>query len=392
MKVLCILLPHFPLGCEIHRHPELEGRLTLVTRTEGSWKTVLDFSLELDGLQPGMPLQEALSRHSEVELIPGDMPCYWSEFNRILDALEMKSPLVEGSDLGCAYIGLDGMEWVYRNDEELILAIREAIPSHFPVQLGLAIGKFLSYLGALNSPLGGCSVVAGDAGAFLKDFPCDVLPISWKDKKKLCAFGLRTLGQVAALPLGPLQSQFGPEGRRIRDLARGQDESPLYPRSSEEAVEENMCLPSLSTSLDVLLVAVESLLSRAFSRKCLRDKGVRSVSLWVRTPGAGCWERRIAFKEPATDAGRALSRIKHVLARETLPGPVEELGIRLGGLCHESGHQKSLFTDIRARDQLEKDIKEMEFRLGSPQVFRIKEVEPWSRIPERRQALTPSGR
>jgi DNA polymerase-4/protein ImuB len=31
----------------------------------------------------------------------------------------------------------------------------------------------------------------------------------------------------------------------------------------------------------------------------------------------------------------------------------------------------------------------LEFRLGGPQLYRIKEVEPWSRIPERRYALIP---
>jgi DNA polymerase-4 len=34
-------------------------------------------------------------------------------------------------------------------------------------------------------------------------------------------------------------------------------------------------------------------------------------------------------------------------------------------------------------------LKQLEFRLGSPQVFKVKEVEPWSRITERSYALKP---
>jgi DNA polymerase-4/protein ImuB len=54
------------------------------------------------------------------------------------------------------------------------------------------------------------------------------------------------------------------------------------------------------------------------------------------------------------------------------------------------GQQKSLFAEVRNRDHLLEDIKQLELRQGNPQVFKIKEVEPWSRIPERRYALTPT--
>ena len=52
-----------------------------------------------------MPVQQALARHGHVELVHADMAYYWSAFNEILDALELKSPLVEGSILGDIYIG-----------------------------------------------------------------------------------------------------------------------------------------------------------------------------------------------------------------------------------------------------------------------------------------------
>jgi DNA polymerase-4/protein ImuB len=41
------------------------------------------------------------------------------------------------------------------------------------------------------------------------------------------------------MPEAHLQAQFGPEGRRIKQLACGYDDTPLYPRLSEEMVEES---------------------------------------------------------------------------------------------------------------------------------------------------------
>ncbi len=107
MRILSVLLPHFPLKCELLRHPGLQGS-AVVTYAVGSQKLILDYSPELQGLQRDMPLQEALSQHGEIEIIHADMPYYRSVFEEILNALELKSPLVEGSDLGDVYIGLDG--------------------------------------------------------------------------------------------------------------------------------------------------------------------------------------------------------------------------------------------------------------------------------------------
>ncbi len=92
------------------------------------------------------------------------------------------------------------------------------------------------------------------------------------------------------------------------------------------------------------------------------------------------------------DVKSVISRIKPFLENFPQPGPVEQVGIKITGLGYRNGRQRSLFADIRARDHLLEDIKRLELRLGGPQVFQIKEVEPWSRIPERRYVLMPLSR
>jgi len=392
MRLLCVLLPHFALNCEVLRHPAIKGRSAVVTCASGSQKLVLDYSPGLAGLQPGMPLQQALARQGEAELLQADVPYYRSIFNEILDALEEKSPLVEGADLGQVYIGVDGLQLIYHSDDSLVNAIRGAIPGTFAPQMGIAEGKFPAYLAARCSPPGGYRILTGDIAAFLKDLSCDVLPVSLKSKRKLHDFGLNTLGQVAALPPGPVQSQFGPEGKRIWELARGYDDTPLHPRFTEEIIEESTVLPSVTVSLQAILATVETLLSRAFARDVLKGRGISRITLWTRSWDSEHWERTIPFKEPATDMVNVISRIKQVLESFPQPGPVEQVGLKLTRLGYRLGRQKSLFSEVRAKDHLLDDVQQLELRLGGPQVFRIKEVEPWSRIPERRYALTPLSR
>ncbi|MGD0794107.1 MAG: hypothetical protein ABR958_00735 [Dehalococcoidales bacterium] len=392
MKILCVLLPHFPLMCEVRRNPALAGRPAIVTRAEGSQKLVLDYSPGLESLLPGMPLQAALARHGGAELVQADLPCYRSVWNGILDALELKSPLVEGAAPGCAYIGLDGLQLIYPEDGAVITAVREAIPETFAVQIGIAGNKFLAYLAALHSPAGGQKILTGNAAAFLEDLPADVLPISMESRDKLHAFGMRTLGQIAALPPGPLQAQFGPEGKRLWELARGHDDTPLYPRMMEENIEESTLLTSATVSLDAIAVTAETLLARVFTRTAPKGLGIRSLTFWTRSWSAGQWERSLRFKEPAMEIKSVITRVRRTLEDYPQPGPVEQVGLRITGLGRQSRRQKSLFADIRAQEHLMDDIKQMELRLGGNQVFKVKEVEPWSRIPERRYTLTPLNR
>jgi DNA polymerase-4/protein ImuB len=390
MKTLCVLLPHFPLRCEIQKHPEFENCPIIITYNAGSQKLVLDYSPRLEGLQPSMPLQQALSLHDEARLIQADISHYQSIFNKILDLLEEKSPLVEASDTGKAYLGIDGMQMIYPDEASLAQDIIKSIPEPFKVQVGISSGKFPAYLAALR-----ClhqtdyQILTGDIKTFLKDLPCEVLPISMKSKNKLHSFGIHTLGQIAILAPGPLQAQFGSEGKIIGDLARGYDDTPLHPRSMEEPIEESTVLSSITVSLEAIMIAIEAMLSKILALDRLKNRGIRSLILWTQGWNSGHWEHIIQFKEPAMDKRNTLSRIKHFLENYPQPGPVEQVGIKVTGTGYRIGHQKSIFSEVRAQDNLINDIKQLEFRLGGPQVFKIKEVEPWSRIPERRYALAP---
>jgi len=362
-----------------------------VTHTEGSQRLVLDHSPGLEGLARDLPLQQALAKHGEAELIHANIPYYRGVFNEILDKLEQKSPLVEGGEAGCIYIGAGGLQLIYPDDNALTDAVRDVV-AEFEPQMGIAGNKFLASLAAQQSPPGDCKILNGDAGAFLKDLACDVLPVSLKSRNKLRDFGLATLGQIAALQPGPFQSQFGPEGKRIWELSRGIDSTPLYPRFMEEAIEASTTLPSVTVSLDAILFAVESVLAGIFAGKALKGRGIRRLTLWTRSWNAETWERSINFKEPAMDVRSTITRIKRTLENYPQPGPVEQAGIKITGLGYPGGRQRSLFSDIRAKEHLAEDIKQLELKLGNPQVYTVKEVEPWSRIPERRYALAPTNR
>ena len=392
MKVMCILLPHFFLRCEIARNPQIKGYSPVVVRETGSQKLVLDYSPELADLQPDMELQQALSRHADIRIIHADIPYYWHIYNQILDILETKSPLVEGSEPGLVYIGMDGMQFIYPDDTDFVNAVRDSLPDGFAVQIGIGQSKFIAYLAARQSPQDSdYRTLSGDISSYLKELPCDVLPVSPRSLKKLCTFGIKTLGQITALPPGPLQAQFGLEGMRIWKLAGGRDETPLYPRALEEAIAEDTTLTWVTTSIEAILSTVESLLVKALSNN-LQGRGITCLTLWTQGQDSRHWEKTVNYKEPAMDVRSAMPRIKYFLENYPQPGPVEQVGIRITRLGYGITRQKSIFSGTRAKDHLMEDIKQLDLRLGDNQVFQVKEIEPWSRIPERRYALSPLNR
>jgi DNA polymerase-4 len=394
MRILCVLLPHFPWWCEVRRNSSIADRPAVVVQSKdaaSSQKLVLDHSPGLENLPYGMPLQQALACHDDVEIIQADIPYYRTIFSQILDALEQVSPLVEGANPGCIFIGVDGLQLIYPNDDTLVNAVREVVASFAP-QIGMAENKFLASLAAQHSPPDGFKLLHGGIDSFLKGLSCDVLPVSMKSRSKLHDFGIHTLGQIAAMPPGPLQSQFGPEGKRIWEFSRGLDDTPLCPRFMEEVIEESVALSSVTVSMDAILTSSESILLRVLPGIVRKGLGIRNLALWTRTWNAEHWEHGINFKEPTIDAKSIMSRLKRVLEDYPQPGPVEQVGIRVNRLGYPRGRQKSLFSDIRAKEHLADDIKQLELKLGNPQIYKVKEIEPWSRIPERRYALTPTNR
>jgi hypothetical protein len=360
----------------------------------GSKRLVLDYSAETRGIVPGMSVQEAVAVCQEVMLLESDESHYQAAFDDILDALEQRGPLVEASDLGCAYLGLDGLEMMYGGEARLITSLLRAVHPAYNPRVGVAPGKFPAYIAAVASPPGQATKIPDqspdDVAAFLEGCSINLLPISWENKARLLHFGLATLGQIAVQPVGAMQAQFGPEGLKAWEMARGIDRRALIPRSSEPVITEYLTFPDPSITLPGILLAIESLLRRAFSRAEVRGKFARSVKIESQILHHPPWVRTFYYKQAVGSQDRALAVIKNALESVALPGPLEDMRLTLTGLTGESGIQASLFSDVRKQEQLRESIRQLRARWGGrTPIYLARDLEPWSPIPERQKILVP---
>lgn len=104
--------------------------------------------------------------------------------------------------------------------------------------------------------------------------------------------------------------------------------------------------------------------------------------------GGGSWELPVPFREALDDSRDAWFAIKSAVERHPPERPVEELEVELVGLAVEAGKQATMFEGKgKLWRQIEEAVRQLRAQQGEAPIGKVMEVEPWSRIPERRAAL-----
>jgi nucleotidyltransferase/DNA polymerase involved in DNA repair len=393
VRVGCVWVPHFPVAVERRNRVALNRRPVIIGETMERRSTVLDCSTEAEaqGVRVGMPLRPALSLCSSASFLPPDLPRYGDGFDQILRALENVSPLLESAALGCAFVGLDGLNGHYRDEMALGDALAQAVrrASDLMPSVGLAEGKFTARMAAVVTAAGEvCLVPKGQERRFLAPIDVSLLPCSADTLRHLELFGLRTIGELASLPLGAVQAQFGSEGRRIWELAQGIDREPLRPLRWEESIREHLAFYAPLISREALVTAGRQLLTRLLGQPAMRGRAARRMTLRAPLSDGRSWERAIVFREATADQEQMLYVLRSAVEIAPLTAPIEELSIELSGFAGETCKQESFFSgDRRRQPQVAEAVRQLKARYGRSPVAQVVEVEPWSRIPERRHAL-----
>jgi DNA polymerase-4/protein ImuB len=394
-SVACVWLPQLSLRVEVLRRPDLEGRPLVLGGGPGGRRLVQLCSPEAEqtGIQPGLPLREVLALCRDAVILQPDPVRTAEVFEEVVDRLQRVSPAVE-LDQEWLLLDLRGLREVYHADlGALERAIRGAVPQPLRPRIGVAGGKFTAWVAAHLAPLPGLRVVqAGEAGAFLAPLPIRYLPFAPDELQRLELLGLRAIADLAVLPFTAVQAEFGPTGALAWRLANGQDDAPVVPHRLSMAVQSSLSFDDPLASVDSVLIAVDHLLARAFRNPVLSGHSVRQVRLRALLADKTSWERLITFKEAllSLDAARSALRSRLQLPNGLPAAPVEALSLELIGLGGEGAKQMSLFAvHAKQEEQITEAARQLSARYGQTPLARVVEVEPWSRIPERRWALVP---
>lgn len=404
----CIRVPDFPVQAELARRPGLRGRPFVITARAASGGAaalpVAHCSPEAAerGIRLGMRVRESIALCRDVVALSPDPEWYQRLHDAFLDVLEAEAPAVEDAGLGAAYVDLTGMERLYPKLGALLerlvdAAVRRglgpaagspAAEGLFDVRAGAGPNKFVAGVAAWHAPRGRPRIVLRhEIERFLAPCPIDHLPVSGETQRSLSLFGLERLGQIAALHPAALEARLGPEGRRAWELSRGRDDSALVPRRPFRPIAESLEFPAPVSEWAAFWAGIRQLVARVWRRKERGEATVRQLVLAARIDEE-TWEKSITLHEPVGDSERLEAMLARRLAGVELPGAVSAVTLKVTLLGGPYVGQEPLFPGGGQRLARLKDaLAAVKARYGTTGLFRIAEVEPWSRIPERRYAL-----
>ena len=106
-------------------------------------------------------------------------------------------------------------------------------------------------------------------------------------------WGVRTLGELAALPETSLISRIGQQARRLQRLARGTEDHLLVPGEADLVLSETAILDTPLVLLDSLLFVVSPMLERIMRRAVEHAYALRRLTLGLQLDKAASYERHI---------------------------------------------------------------------------------------------------
>lgn len=410
-RALCLWLPTFELRLELVRAPELDATsVALLSPGESARRTVWQVSERAHeaGVRPGQLISQAVSLCPSLTLLEPDPAHYEAAVDAMLEALVELTPVVEPAGAGRVFLGMDGLERLFgpplRQAERALQALFQVFPAPLvaSTRAGMAPGRFGAWVAAVSGRPG--RPVTVDDGAlvsFLAPRPVGALPVDPLVIERLERLGISTLGELARYPEAALVAQFGEEGRSALAWATGRRIDPVRPWHRPRPIRVSLDFPVPVGLAETLQGALDRLAERALSRPARRGRSVTAVRLGAHLEGGGSWFVDAVLREPTSDPAKIASPLRGKMTLSPPPRAVETLILELTRFGAPSA-QTHLFDrrEEHGRAEAGRDlargevpaslrdaVKELKLRLGHSPLYRVVEVDPWSRIPERRNAL-----
>jgi protein ImuB len=401
--IVCVLIPRFPLLAALGERRALVAEPVALAPESGREQFVGEASAaaEARGVTAGMRMGEALSRCPGLRLVPPDPEATRAVWHAVLDGIESIGGAPESERAGAAFFDASGLMGIHGGNLEGVLGATRGVLRNgrdgrgFAARLAAGPSRFTAYCAARQARPRKPAPVVDERGApaFLAPLPASLLrsrPELTPLVEALERLGIRTIGELAALPSRAVAERFGHPGLLALDLARGRD-TPLEPRRPAEPVCERIDLPD-ATSGQQLERALELLIDRVLARRERRGRTLRGVALSARLVAGGTWREAVTLRNASADPKKLTLTLKSRLSY--LPAPAESFGLEVEAFGPPANDQAALMAEgaEARRDRLGEAVRQARQAAGDEAALRVLDVDPGSRLPERRSVLAPWNR
>lgn len=353
--VLHVDMDAFFASVSLLDRPDLRGRPVIVGG--GSRGVVLSATYEARalGVHSAMPMTRARRLAPQAVVVEPDHRAYSRVSAGVMEVFRAITPLVEPLSLDEAFLDVAGAVRRLGSPARIGELVRARVHDEQGItcSVGVASTKFVAKLASTRAKPDGLLVVpAAEVVAFLHPLPVGALwGVGERTEEQLTRLGLRTVGDLAAVPRATLERALGPAvGRHLADLAWGRDARAVVPHEPDRSIGAEETFGTDVDDPDVVRRELLRLAEKVAAR--LRRAGYRgrTVSIKVRFADFTTITRSRTLRDP-TDVGQQVYATARALyeALGLQRARLRLVGVRVEGLVAADGAAEQLLLDAPER-------------------------------------------
>jgi DNA polymerase-4 len=376
--ILHVDLDAFFAAVEQRDRPELRGKPVVVGGGGPNQRGVVSaasYEARAFGVHSAMPLRQAGRLCPQAVFLPVDGTKYQSVSRDVMAILRRFSPLVEPISIDEAFIDVTGSRPLFGDGESIAGQIKTAVRAEvgLTASVGVATTKLVAKIASdLRKPDGLVVVPPGGEAAFLEPLAITRLwGVGAKSAAALREYGVRTIGDLAALPDDLLTRRFGKHGASLGERARGVDWDPVGDRDAAKSIGHEHTFDVDTSDREMIERTILAMAEGVAGR--LRDSGVKAatVTVKIRDSSFRTITRQRTMSEP-TDLTDPIFRTALELARPEVRGlRIRLLGVTASGLGERD--QLALFgADDPRRRRVVEAADAVRHRFGEKSITRAR--------------------
>ena len=311
------------------------------------------------GVHAGMPIWEARQKCPQGIFIPSQMNKYSEASKKFFQICSTYTPLIEPLSVDELFLDVSGCESLFGSSETIGRKIKERVYQELEIKVsvGIAENKFLAKIATnLGKPDGFYIIPSKDIQKILYPLPVSSLwGIGKKTEELLKKSGIYLVEQLARMPDSILENLLGKNGKKMKLLAQGIDESPVTPPSKAKSIGKET---TFSTNITEKVILVKELLKISqMVGYTARKKGYkgRTITLKIRFHNFITFNRSKTLENPTHIDDIIFKTVVELLDKvRHKKGGVRLLGIKLSNLT--SGNERKQLKFLRDEED-KKDEK-----------------------------------
>jgi DNA polymerase IV len=323
--ILHVDLDAFFAAVEQRDRPDLRGKPVIVGGDPRGRGVVSAASYEARrfGVHSAMSLREAVRRCPDGVFLPVDGRRYQRASRDVMTVLRRFTPQVEPISIDEAFLDVTGSQALFGDGPAIARRIKDDVHQEvgLTASVGVATTKLVAKIASdLRKPDGLVVVAPGEEAAFLAPLEISRLwGVGEKTTGVLGEYGVRTIGDLAALPPDVVIRRFGKHGASLVARARGIDDDPVHEGDPAKSVGHEHTFDVDTSDPEVIERTLLAMADGVSGR--LRSAGVRASTITVKIRDASfrTITRQRTLPEP-TDLTEPIFRTAVDLARPEVRG------------------------------------------------------------------------